>query len=94
MTKGNLTREQAVAQVGARLVDQVERENCEPTGRLMADNDDRVEFSASVIFYDADGNDCVITAYYYPTQDELDAAGDDLGNIDNLDWVIEGFEIF
>ena len=90
MTKGNLTREQAVAIAGEQLVTKVESKNCQPTGRLMTDNSDLVEFLASVNFDDADGNDRVLTAYYYPTQEQLDNAGDDLSNVD---WVIEGYEI-
>lgn len=90
MTKGNLTREQAVAQVGEQAVYKVERENCQPTNRLMPDNDDRVEFSASVRCEDADGEGATLTAYYYPTQEELDNAGDDLSNVH---WEIVGYEI-
>jgi hypothetical protein len=90
MTKGNLTREQAIAIAGEQLVVKVGSQNCEPTNRVMTDNDDRVEFSASVNFDDQDGNDSVLTVYYYPTQEQLDNAGDDLGNVN---WVIEGYEI-
>lgn len=89
-TKGNLTREQAVAQVGETAVISAESANCEPTGRLQTDGDDRVEFSASVRCDDASGDDVVLTVYYYPTQEELDLAGDDLGNVK---WGIEGYEV-
>jgi hypothetical protein len=76
--------------VGEQAVYKVDGENCQPTGRLMADNDDRVEFAASVRCEDADGEDVTLTAYYYPTQDELDDAGDDLSNVR---WEIVGYEI-
>lgn len=89
-TKGNLTREQAVAIVGEQAVAKVEAESCDFTNRLMDDNDDRVEFSAGVLATDKDGQECTLLAYYYPTQAALDAAGDDLSNVD---WVIEGYEV-
>lgn len=89
-TKSNLTREQAVAQVGETAVIYAESANCEPTGRLQTDGDDRVEFSASVRCEDASGDDVVLTVYYYPTQEQLDIAGDDLGNVK---WVIDGYEV-
>jgi hypothetical protein len=89
-TKGNLTRDQAIAQVGEKAVLGVESKNCEPTGRLQTDGDGTVEFSASVACNDAEGSPVVITAYYYPTQEQLDDAGDDLSNVG---WVIDGYEV-
>lgn len=89
-TRGQLTREQAIEIVGEKAVDKVERQNCDFTGRLMDDCDDRVEFAASISAKNTDGDDVTLVAYYYPTQSELDAAGDDLGDVD---WVVEGFEI-
>lgn len=89
-TKGNLTREQAVAIVGEQAVNKVESAQCDFTNRLMDDNDDRVEFAASVHGEDSKGDDYTLVAYYYPTQQELDNAGDDLGNVR---WVIEGYEV-
>ena len=89
-TKGNLTREQAIAIVGEQAVKKVDGKSCDYTCRLMGDNDDRAEFSASVCCKDKDGNECVVTAYYYPTQQELDGAGDDLSNVD---WEIYGHEV-
>lgn len=89
-TKGNLTREQAAAIVGAQAVDAVETANCDFTNRLMDQGDGRVEFSASVSAVDQNGMRCVLACYYYPTQQELDDAGDDLSNVD---WVIHGYEV-
>lgn len=89
-TKGNLTREQAVAIVGEQAVAKVDAANCDFTNCLMDDNDDRVEFSASVLCEDQAGDVVALVAYYYPTQGELDAAGDDLGNVD---WQIAGYEV-
>lgn len=88
--KGTMTREEAVALVGEKAVLAAESKNCEPTGRLQTDGDDSVEFSASVDCNDAEGCSCVITVYYYPTQEQLDNAGDDLSNVA---WVIAGYEV-
>jgi phage-related protein len=89
-TKGNLTREQAIAAVGAEAVNSVESANCDYTGRVMDQSDDRVEFAASVRCTDADGVDCTLRAYYYPTQQELDDCAEDLSCVD---WVIHGYEV-
>ena len=89
-TKGELSRDQAVAIVGEESVAKVERENCEASSRLMPDHDDRVEFVASIWCQDSDGEKCSLRAYYYPTQQELDDTGDDLSNVN---WEIEGYEV-
>lgn len=81
-TKGNLNREQAVAQVGEQAVAQVEAENCDFTNRLM--DNGWVEFSASV-----EVGDDTLVAYYYQTQEAIDAAE----GLDNLTWNIEGYEV-
>jgi hypothetical protein len=81
-TKGNLTREQAVAQVGEQAVAEVNAENCDFTNRVM--DGGLVEFSASVRV----GND-TLTAYYYQDQSAVDAAE----GLDQLNWEIEGYEI-
>jgi hypothetical protein len=49
-----------------------------------------IEWAASATAKDQDGSACVVTAYYYTTQEEIDAAGDDLSNVD---WVIAGYEV-
>lgn len=93
MQKGNLTREQAVAIVGEAAVSKSEAANCEPTGRVGyngACQGELIEWSASASAQDKDGTACTVTAYYYTTQDEIDAAGDDLSNVD---WVIAGYEV-
>lgn len=94
---GNLTREQAMAIVGAKAVEKVERENCEPTNRVgyngSCQNDDLTEWSASVSCQDQDGNDVTLVAYYYTDDaDEklVEEVGGDWGAID---WEINGYEI-
>lgn len=94
MQKGNLSRAQAIEIVGAAAVDGVESKACEPTNRVgyngSCQGDDLIEWSAGVSAEDKDGTPCTLVAYYYTTQDEVDAQGDDLGNVD---WVIAGYEI-
>lgn len=93
-TKGNLTREQAIAQVGVSAVERAESQNCEPTNRVgyngACQGDELIEWSASARAQDENGCECVVTAYYYTTQEEIDAAGDDLSNVA---WEIAGYEI-
>ena len=83
MQKGNLTREQAIEIVGADAVISVEAKNCDFTNRVM--DGGMVEFAASVVTIEG-----VLTAYYYTSQEEIDAAGEDLSNVD---WEIYGYEI-
>ena len=90
-SKGNLTREQAIEQVGAEAVAKVEAENCDFTNRVQTDGDTRVEFSATVSATDKDGDAVRLVAYYYQEPEALEAAGDDLSN---CDWVINGYEIY
>jgi hypothetical protein len=81
-TKGNLTREQAVAEVGEQAVAEVDSVNCDFTNRVM--DGGLVEFSASV-----NVGDDTLTAYYYQAQADVDAAEE----LDQLDWIIEGYEV-
>lgn len=94
MKKGNLKRAEAVAIVGEAAVEKCETVNCEPTNRVgyngSCQGDDEIEWSASASARDQDGIDCTVTAYYYTRQEEIDAAGDDLSNVD---WVIAGYEV-
>lgn len=93
-TKGTLTREQAVAIVGEAAVAKAEAANCEPTNRVGylggMWGDDLIEWAGSAAAEDKDGTDCTVTAYYYTSQQEIDAAGDDLSNVD---WTIAGYEV-
>ena len=87
MTKGELNRNEAIEIVGECAVGQVESENCDFTNRLM--DNGLVEFSASVEAIDKDGLECILTAYYYQTKEDVDAAEE----LDQLDWEIEGYEV-
>lgn len=94
MQKGNLTRAEAVAIVGEAAVSKAEEANCEPTNRVgyngACQDDDLIEWSGSSSAEDKDGIACTVTAYYYTSQEEIDAAGDDLSNVD---WTIAGYEV-
>lgn len=88
-----LSREQAILKAGIAAVEKLDNKNCEATNRVMGDHSDLVEYAASVkveIEEDGDTYVYILTAYYYPTKDELEAAGDDLGN---LNWSIEGYAL-
>lgn len=92
MRKGDLTRAQVIEIVGLELVEELERENCDFTNRLQTDGDDAVEFSASVVFVDNEGNNRTLTAYYYQDPEDLEELED--GDLGSLNWEIEGYEIW
>ena len=80
-----LTRNQAVQIVGETAVAQAERDNCEPTNRVgyngACQGDATIEWRGSAVALDKDGEECTVSVYYHTTQDEVDAAGEDLSNI-------------
>jgi hypothetical protein len=85
MTKGTMTREQAIQAMGAELVNMLDSVNCAPTGRLQTDGDDRVEYSASI----SDNGDAVLTAYYYQSAADLEGVED----LSDLEWTIAGYDL-
>lgn len=87
MTRGNLTREQAIALVGPKFVDKLDREGCDYTGRVQTDGDDRVEFAASVRLPE-DHDYYTLTAYYYQNPADLQGVED----LSDLPWEIAGYE--
>lgn len=89
MKHGILTREQAIAAAGQSVVDALDAENCDFTGRLQTDGDTAVEFAASLQYTDSEGIRCHLIAYYYQDAEDLEGV-EDLGS---LDWEIEGYEI-
>lgn len=96
-TKGRLTREQAVEIVGEAAVDKVEAENCEPTNRVgyngACQNDGLCEWSASASCNDKDGNDRILVAYYYTTNEQDQTMVDADGDGSSIDWEIAGYEV-
>lgn len=94
--QNQITREQAVEIVGEANVGRVERENCEPTGRVgvngACQGDDLCEWSASVSCMDVDGIEATLVAYYYTTneQDQLMA---DTGDGGSIDWKVDHYAV-
>lgn len=97
MLRGNLTRDQAAAIVGIAAVAAVERENCEPTGRVgyngACQNDNLCEWSACVRCEDLNGNSCWLEAYYYTTNEQDQEMADADGDGSVIDWEIAGYEV-
>lgn len=89
MRKGTLTRDQAVAIVGADAVNAVGAEECDFTNRVQTDGDTGVEFSASVDAVDTNGEQCLLLAYYYQDADVLSSAED----LSDLDWKIYAYAV-
>ncbi|MDA8521967.1 hypothetical protein [Acidovorax sp. NCPPB 4044] len=83
----HLTRDQAIAAVGAAAVDAVEYVNCDFTNRVTGDG--TVEFSASVGAKDEDGEDVTLVAYYFQDAEALDGVED----LSDLDWAIDHYTV-
>lgn len=98
MQKGNLTREQAIEMVGESAINEVERKNCEPTCRVgyngACQDDDLCEWSASVACKNKDGDDVILTAYYYTSNEDDKIMAENSGDGSYIDWEIAGFEIY
>lgn len=84
--RGLLTRHQAVTGVGDWAVSAVNRENCKPSHRVI---DGMVEFTASVFADNEDGDEVVLTAHYYQTEQAVK----DCDELDELDWKVAGYSI-
>lgn len=76
--------------IGATDLERLHAENCEPTGRLLPDCDDRTEWSASIECEGPDGDNILVTAIYYTTPYET--TNDDEDNSDR-DWEIDHYDI-
>ena len=90
--KGEMSREQAIELLGAKIIELLDDDNCEPTGRVQCDGDPDEEWSSSVPtkdpngYYDGD-NAATLTAYYYPAQ-QIELA-DDI----EITWAVYGYDI-
>jgi len=83
-----LTREQAVNEVGAKFVDQVEAAPCDYSNRVT--NDGTVEFCATVkAGFDEDGFSRTITAVYFQDSDKADGCED----LDDLSWEVAHYTV-
>ena len=90
MYYGKLTRDEAVAMAGSTAVEAAERDNCQPSGRLMGDADDDVVEYVGFGKCPADSPYTGVQVYDYPSIEDLDANADDLGGVN---WEIEGYEV-
>ena len=97
MIKGTLTKDQAIALVGADAVAAVERQNCEPTCRVgyngACQGDSLTEWSSAVSATDSDGEQVTLLAYYYTSNEQDQAMADADGDGSAINWEIEGYEI-
>lgn len=86
-----LTRSQAIEIAGQEAVEELEGFKCEPTGNMshQFEMDNVVEFRSSIECEDKDGNEIVLSAYYYPDADYVDNEY----RYDCIDWKIEHYEI-
>ena len=84
-----MTREMAIQEAGRVVVEKLDYENCEHSGRVQTDGDPSVEFTASLHYRDAEGDRRTLIAYYYQMQEDIDKVDE----LDQLDWEIEGYEV-
>ena len=96
MLKGDLSKEEVVGLVGESAIEAIERENCEPTGRVgyngKSRNEQLCEWSASISCKDNNDIERTLTAYYYTTNEE-DEIINETGDGGSIDWEIEGYEL-
>lgn len=94
-TKGSLTREQAVSIVGEDAVKSVERENCEPTGRVgfngECQGDALIEWCAVTSAKTEDGDEVTLSVYYYTDRGDEKKANE--AGWDCISWEISGYEV-
>lgn len=83
---GLLSRIQAEKGVGVFSVDEVSKKPCDFSQRVMSDN--TVEFVATTYAKNEDGDEVLLSAFYY--QDKKDVNDNEL---DNLDWKVAGYLI-
>lgn len=93
MRHGKLTRDEAIAVVGAEAISKLDGINCEPTSRLQTDGDDSVEWSVYILTPNKSGERVTVEAYYYLTPDQMQTMAERDGDGSSVDWVVEGYEI-
>jgi predicted DNA-binding protein len=94
-TRYDVSRREAIKRVGLDNVLKVESENCEPTNRLQDENNTTIEYKASIACKElGTGYDVILEAYYYPDESEfLDANGEPIEDLGNIDWEIDRYVI-
>ena len=88
-----LTPTQVIAIVGLSAINKVGAQNCEPTCRVgyIGDGPDGLtEWSATIATLTLDGTPARLTAYYYTSPAETEAASEDGADVD---WEIAGYTI-
>jgi len=94
MHKGNLTREQAIAEVGVNAVVALDALHPVETGRVQCDGDTDVEFEARIKSRDRHGDGVTLSAWYYQPASRLTQGSPDaVDSLDELDWTIDGYSI-
>lgn len=89
----DLTRDEAIALLGTAAIGALERENCEPTSRLMPEPNTTQEWVSKIGIKLGD-YDISLLAYYYP--ENSDFFGDDgelIEDLSNINWQIDHYEI-
>ena len=96
-TTTQLTREEAIAIVGAEAVEKVEANGCEPTGGVgyngARQGDDLTEWAASVAATDKDGCPVRLWVYYYTTNEEDQAMADAGSDGSVINWEIDHYSV-
>ena len=80
-------RKEAEEIAGATLVQQLDNMQAVESGVIQYNG--TVEYKAELSYMNGD-DQMWITAYYYPHAEDLEAAE----NLDDIFWIIEGYEIF
>lgn len=90
-----LTRDQAIARVGQDVINDLDKINCEPTSRVGVQGypDDYTEWTASIYATDTEGEDVVVVAYYYTTNEQDQIMADNDGDGSSISWEVAGYEI-
>ena len=93
MKKGTFTRDQAINIVGEEPVAKLNFERCDFTNRVgfngSPESDYEVEFAVSMSCKDKENRQVTLMAYYYQYAEDVDS----VENLDELDWIITGYEI-
>jgi hypothetical protein len=84
LTEYGLTAKEAEA-----LVTTAESDNCESTSRLRNDNDTTIEYRGSAV---AANGYTGVSVFYYPDESEfLDAFGNPIEDLSNINWEIDHY---
>ncbi len=85
----SLTEEQVLEKLGKDIVEKVKSLNCDFTNRVIDDCYDVVEMDASVDITTGEYAGYTLVINYLVKKDDLEEAGDDLGNCDYSNYNFE-----